>query len=153
MDTELGKKAKNDFEKDYFELMNNAVSRETMKNVRNHRDFKLITKGARRNLLAIEMEKKHTHACACAHTHTHTHIFMNKQDYVGLAILDLSKIVMYEFWYDYVKPKYGERVKLCYMNSNSFVVNIKVDSIYTDIAKDVGTRFDTSNYELDRPLP
>ena len=110
MDTELGKKAKNDFEKDYFELMNNAVSRETMKNVRNHRDFKLITKGARRNLLAIEMEKKHTHACACAHTHTHTHthIFMNKQVYVGLAILDLSKIVMYEFWYDYVKPKYGE---------------------------------------------
>ena len=72
MDTELGKKAKNDFEKDYFELMNNTVSRETMKNVRNHRDFKLITKGARRNLLAIEMEKKHTHACACAHTHTHT---------------------------------------------------------------------------------
>ena len=78
---------------------------------------------------------------------------MNKQVYVGLAILDLSKIVMYEFWYDYVKPKYGERVKLCYMNSNSFVVNIKVDSIYTDIAKDVRTRFDTSNYELDRPLP
>ena len=78
---------------------------------------------------------------------------MNKQVYVGLAILDLSKIVMYEFWYDYVKPKYGERVKLCYMNSNSFVVNIKVDSIYTDITKDVRTRFDTSNYELDRPLP
>ena len=60
---------------------------------------------------------------------------------------------MYEFWYDYVKPKYGEKVKLCYMDTDSFIVYIKTDDIYKDIAEDVETRFDTSNYELDRPLP
>ena len=60
---------------------------------------------------------------------------------------------MYEFWYDYVKPKYDEEAKLCYMDTNSFIVYIKIDDIYKDIAEDVETRFDTLNYELDRPLP
>ena len=60
---------------------------------------------------------------------------------------------MYEFWYDYVKLKYVEKVKLCYMDTDSFIVYIKTDDIYKDIAEDVETRFDTSNYELDRPLP
>ena len=59
---------------------------------------------------------------------------------------------MHEFWYDYVKPNYCEKTKLCYMDTDSFVVSIKTDDIYKDIAEDVGTRFDTSNYELDRPL-
>ena len=65
-------------------------------------------------------------------------------------ILELSK--MYEFWYDYVKQKYGEKAKLCYMDTNSFIVYIKSDGIYKDITEDVKTRFDTSNYELDRLL-
>ena len=60
---------------------------------------------------------------------------------------------MYEFWYDYVKPKYGEKVKLCYMDTDSFIVYIKTDDIYKDIAEDVETRCETSSYELDRPLP
>ena len=59
---------------------------------------------------------------------------------------------MYEFWYDYVKPKYDEKVKLCYMDTYSLIVYIKTDDIYKDIAEDVETRFDTSDYELDRPL-
>ena len=59
---------------------------------------------------------------------------------------------MYEFWYDYVKLKYGEKAKLCYMDTHSFTVYIKTDDIYRDIAEDVETRFDTSNYELNRPL-
>ena len=73
---------------------------------------------------------------------------MIKPVYVGLSILDLRQTVMYEFWYDYVKPKYGENAKLCYMD-------IAKTSLlcYKDIAKDVETRFDTSNFELDRPLP
>ena len=58
---------------------------------------------------------------------------------------------MYEFWYDYVKPKYCENAKFCYMDADSFMVYIKTDNIYKDIAEDVETRFDTSNYELDRP--
>ena len=78
---------------------------------------------------------------------------MNKPVYLGLSILELSKILMYEFWYDYVKPKYGEKAKLCYMDTDSFIVYIKIEDIYKDIAEDVKTRFDTSNYELNRPFP
>ena len=74
---------------------------------------------------------------------------MNKSVYLGLSILELSKILMYEFWYDYVKPKYGENAKLCYMDTDSFIVHVKTDDIYKDIAEDVETRFDTSSYELE----
>ena len=76
---------------------------------------------------------------------------MNKPVYMCLSILDLSKTVMYEFWYDYVKPKYGENAKLCYMDTDSFIVHVKTDDIYKDIAEDVETRFDTSNFEIDKP--
>ena len=79
-----------------------------------------------------------------------TQILMNKPVYLGLSILDLSETVMYGFWYDYVKPKYG---KLCYMDTNSFIVYVKIDDICKDIAEDVEKRFDTSNFEIDRPLP
>ena len=66
-------------------------------------------------------------------------------------MLELSKVLMYEFWYDYVIPKYGEKAKLCYMDTDSFIVYIKTDDIHKDLAEDVETRFDTSNYELERP--
>ena len=78
---------------------------------------------------------------------------MNKPVYLRLSILELSKILMYELSYDYVKPKYGEKAKLCYMDTDSFIVYIKTDDIYKNITEDVETRFDTSSYELDRPLP
>ena len=78
---------------------------------------------------------------------------MNKPVYLRLSILELSKILMYELSYDYVKPKYGEKAKLCCMDTDSFIVYIKTDDIYKNITEDVETRFDTSNYELDRPLP
>ena len=80
-------------------------------------------------------------------------ILMNKPVHLGLSILELSKILMYEVWYDYVKPKYNEKAKLCYMDADSFIVYIKTDVIYKDIAEDVQTRFNTSKYELDRSLP
>ena len=128
INTKLRKKAKNNFEKDFFKLMNNAVFGKTMENVKKHRNIKLIKTDRRRhylvsepnyhttkffteNLLAIEMRK--------------TQILMNKPVYLGLSILDLSKTVMYEFWYDYVKPKYGENAKLCYMDTDSFIVHVK----------------------------
>ena len=60
---------------------------------------------------------------------------------------------MYEFWYDYMKPKYNDNVKLCYMDTDSFVMNIKTKDFYKDISSDVDKRFDTSNYEVNRPLP
>ena len=78
---------------------------------------------------------------------------MNKPVYLRLSILELSKIVMYRFWYDYVKPKYDEKAKLCYMDTDRFIVYVKTDDIYKDIAEDVETRFGTSNYELDWQLP
>ena len=71
-------------------------------------------------------------------------ILINKPIYLGLSILELNKILMYGFWYDYVKPKYGEKVKLYYMDTDSFIVYIKTFNIYEDIAEDVETRFDTS---------
>ena len=82
-----------------------------------------------------------------------TKVKMNKPIYLGLSILEISKILMYEFWYDYMKPKYGNNVKLCYMDTDSFIMSIKTEDFYNDIANDVEKRFDTSNYEVDRPLP
>ena len=78
---------------------------------------------------------------------------MNKPAYLGLSILDLSKTVIYEFWYDYVKPKYGENAKLCYMDTDSFVVHVEADDIFKDIAENVEKWFETSNSEIDKPLP
>ena len=78
---------------------------------------------------------------------------MNKPIYLGLSILEISKTLMYEFWYDYMKPKYGNDVKLCYMDTDSFVMNIKNNDFYKDIANDAESSFDTSNYEVNRPLP
>ena len=78
---------------------------------------------------------------------------MNKPVYLGLSILDLSKTVMYEFWYNCTKPKYGENEKLCYMDTDSFIVHVKTDDTYKDIAEDFEKRFDTLKYEIDRPLP
>ena len=82
-----------------------------------------------------------------------TEVKMNKPIYLGLSILDISEILMYEFWYDYIKPKYNDYIKLCYMDTDSFVMNSKTEDFYKDISNDVGKRFDTSNYEVNRPLP
>ena len=77
---------------------------------------------------------------------------MNKPVYLGLSILQLRKILIYKLWYDYVKPKYGGKAKLCYMDRDSFLILVKTD-IYKEIAEDVELRFDASNYELNRSLP
>ena len=76
---------------------------------------------------------------------TKTQVLMNKLIYLGLSILDLSKTIMYEFWYDYVKPKYGGHAKIFYVDTGNFIANVKAK----DITKNVETRFDTSNFELD----
>ena len=147
VNTELRKKANNDFEKDFFKLKNNAVFGKTMENVRKHRDIKLVKSDKKRNtmksidnnLAIIEMRK--------------VKVKMNKPIYLGLSILDISKITMYEFWYDYVKIKYEDKARLGYMDTDSFVVNINTKDFYKDISQDVNKRFDTSNYTFDRPLP
>ena len=82
-----------------------------------------------------------------------TKVKMNKPIYLGLSILEISKILMCEFWYDYMKPKYDNNIKLCYMVTDSFIMDIKTNDFYEDIANDVENRFDTSNYEVSRPIP
>ena len=133
--------------KDFFKLMNNSVFGKTMENMRKHRDIKLVTTDEKRNklvsepnyhttkrfsenLLAIEMKK--------------TKVKMNKPIYLGMSILDISKTLMYKFWYDYFKPKYGDKAKLCYTDTDSFIINTITEDF-----------FDTSNYDENdkRPLP
>ena len=82
-----------------------------------------------------------------------TQIFMNKLVYLDLSILEMNKIIMYEFCYEYIKPKYGEKAKICFMDTHSFIVYIKTEDIYASIAKDVEKRFDSSNDETSRKLP
>ena len=84
-----------------------------------------------------------------------TKVKMNKAKYLGMSLLDISKTLMYEFWYDYIKPKYQEKAKLCYMDTDSVIIYIKIEDFYEDIANDVENQFDASNYDEDdkRPLP
>ena len=158
MNTELRKEAKNDFEKDFFKLMNNAVFGKTMENVRKHRDIKLVTTDKRRNQLASEPNyhtTKYFSENLIAIETEKTKVKMNKPIYLGMSILDISKTLMYEFWYDYIKPKYQDRAKLCYMDTDSFANYIKTEDFHKDIANDVEEWFDISNYSKDdkRPLP
>ena len=155
MNTELRKLAKNDFEKDFFKLMNNAVFGKTMENIRKHRDIKLVTTDKKRSNLVSEPNYHTINYISEDLSITEmnkTKVKMNKPIYLGLSILEISKLLMYEFWYDYMKPKYGNNVKLCYMDTDSFIKNIKTEDFHKDIANDVGKIFDTSNYEVVRPL-
>ena len=152
MNTELRKVASNDFEKNFYKLMNNAVFGKTMENVRKHGDIKLVTTVKKRNKLVSEPNYHTMNYISEDLSITEMKrmkVKMNKP----ISILDISKILMYEFWNDYMKPKCGDKVKLCYMDADSFVMNFKTKEFYKDIAPDVDKRFDTSNYEVDRPLP
>ena len=82
-----------------------------------------------------------------------TTIKANKPISLALTILSLSKIRMYEYWYDDMKPKYGDNIKLCYMDTDSFIMHVKTEDFYEDIANDVEKNCDTSNYTCERPLP
>ena len=140
MNTKLRNEAKNDFENNLFKLMNNSVFGKTIGNVRNHRDIKLVTSYKRRkrlvsepnyhsqkifsdNLMAIEVKK--------------TIVKMTKSLYLGMPILDISKILMCEFWFDYINRKYGDRAKLCYTDTDSFMIYIKTEDFFEDISNDV----------------
>ena len=154
--TQLRTAATNDFEKDFFKLMNNSVFGKTMENIRKHRNIKLVTTEEKylrtvmrqnfksgvlfgENLMGCEMGK--------------IKVVKNKPVCLGQAILNLSKIIMYEFHYDYMVPKYGDRIKLCNMDMDSLVYHIKTEDFYADIVDDVPARFDTFGYCPNRPLP
>ena len=129
MNTELSKNAKNEFEENFFRLMNNSVFGKTMQNVRNHRNIKLVTSDKRRkrlvsepnyysnkkfsdHLMAIEMKKRR--------------VKMTKPLYLDTSILDISKILIYKFWYDYISLKYIDKAKLCYTDTDSYIIILKL---------------------------
>ena len=105
--------------------MNNLVFWKTMENVRNHRDIKIVTTNKQRNKLASEPNyhtTKYISKNLLIMEMKKTEVIMNKPIYLSQVILDISKILMYEFWYDYIKPKYGDKARLCYMNTDSFII-------------------------------
>ena len=158
MNTELRTKANNEFEKDYYKLKNNSVYGKTMENIRKHRDIHLVTNDKKRSKLVSE---PNYHATKCISKNLlvmemkKREIYMKKPVYLGQAILDISKTLMYKFWYEYIKPKYADKAKLCYMDTDSFVIHVKTNDFFHDISNDVNLWFDTSNYitKLPRPLP
>ena len=134
--TRLRTATRNDFEKDFYKLMNNSVFGKTMENIRRHRDIKLVNNKEKYlktvmkpnfksgtllgpDLMGCEMGK--------------VRVVMNKPVYLEQAILDLSKLIMYEFHYDYMQPKYGDMLKLCYMDTDSYVYDIRTEDFYKDI--------------------
>ena len=154
MNTNLRTKAKNNFEKDFFKLMNNSVFGKTMENIRNRVNVKLVNTEERlkklsakpnyksckifnENLISVHMKK--------------TSLTMNKPVYLGMCILDLSKTIMYDFHYNYIKPKYGAKAKLLFTDTDSFMYEIETEDFYKDISKDVKDRFDTSDYPENHP--
>ena len=138
--------------------MNNSVYGKTMENVRKHRDVKLVTTDSERKKL---VSKPNYHTCKqfpedlMAIEMKKTKIHMNKPVYVGQAVLHISKTLMYEFWYDYIIPKYFDNAKLCYMNTDSFIFTIKTDDFYEDIMSDLEKWYDTSKIDqkLNRCIP
>ena len=154
LNTNLRTKGTTEFEKDFFKLMNNSVFGKTMENIRNRIDVRLVT-GEKEleklvkkpnfdrinifteDLVAVHMKK--------------TTIKLHKPIYLGMSILDLSKTLMYEFHYGYIKPKYGNNASLLFTDTDSLCYEIKTQDFYKDISNDVTKRFDTSNYNENHP--
>ena len=152
--TNLRTQAKNNFEKDFFKLMNNAVFGKTMENIRNRVNVKLVNTGEQFKKLTAkpnyESRKIFNENLVSVHMKK-TSLTMNKPVYLGMSILDLSKITMFDFHYQYIKPKYGNRSKLLFTDTDSFLYEIQTEDFYKDISEDVKDRFDTSDYPESHP--
>lgn len=154
LNTEMRTKATNDFEKNFFKLLINAIFGKTMENLRSRVDIRLRTKwsgtyGARKlianpnfkrhiifdeDLVAIEMQK--------------TQLLMNKPIAIGMAILDISKCVMYQFHYEHIKLKYGDKAQMIYTDTDSFIYEVNTDCFYSDMKLNL-EKYDTSDYPSD----
>ena len=155
MNTNLRAKAKNNFEKDFFKLMNNSVFGKTMENIRNRVDVKLVnTKEKLRKLVAKPNLKRPPKIFSENLVSVHmskTRLLMNKPVYLGMCILDLSKTIMYDFHYNYIKSKYEDKAKLLFTDTDSLMYEIETEDFYKDISEDVKDRFDTSDYPENHP--
>ena len=152
--TELRKTAANSFEKDFFKLMNNSVFGKTIENIRKRQNIKLVDNRKKalklvsqpnferatifdKNFIAVHMKR--------------TEVKFNKPVYVGQAILDLSKTLMFDFHYKYIKKKYGNKAELLFTDTDSLMYEIRTDDFYKDISQDIETKFDTSDYPKEHP--
>ena len=136
-----------------MEMLYNAV----YENVRKHKDIKLVTTNDRRKRLVSQPNyhtSKHFSEDLMAIEMRKTSVLMNKPIYIGQTVLDFSKILMYDFWYGYLKPMYKNNIKLCYMDTDSFIFHVKTDDFYKDISDTLDKWFDTSKNDkkLDRPI-
>ena len=152
--TNLRTQAKNNFEKDFFKLMNNSVFGKTMENIRNRVNVKLVDTGEQFKKLTAkpnyESRKIFNENLVSVHMKK-TSLTMNKPVYLGMSILDLSKSLMFDFHYKYIKPKYGKQAKLLFTDTDSFLYEIQTEDFYKDISGDVKDRFDTSDYPKGHP--
>ncbi|XP_031619421.1 uncharacterized protein LOC116338364, partial [Contarinia nasturtii] len=153
LNTELRKKATNEFEKNFFKLLCNSIYGKTMENIRDRTDIKLRMKWEGRygirKLISDPRFKKCTifEENLAAVEWCRNRIYMNKPISIGMAVLDLSKILMYEFHYDHMKPQYGSNIQLMYTDTDSFIYEIKTDCFYEDMKKNLD-RYDTSDYPV-----
>ena len=154
MNTKLRTQAKSDLQKDFLKLMNNSVFGKTMVNVRKHRHIKLVTAEKRRNQLVSEPNyhtTKYFSENLLAMQMKISKVKMNKPLYLGFSILEISKTLMYEFCMIILNQNI--KTMQCYMDTDSFIIHIATEDFYKHIADDIKNRYDTSNHEVDRPLP
>ena len=128
--------------------MNNNVFGTTMENISNHNNMKLVTREKyAKYVMKLDFKNGYSFSKEFFDVEmVKTVIKTNKPVYFGQVILDLSKTLIYEFQYDYMQPRHGSKVKLCYMDTDSFVYEIETEDFYKNIAKDEETKFDTSGY-------
>ena len=180
--TESRKVAKNEFEKDFFKLMNNSVFGKTMENVRNRSKIKIMNGQETEKLERLIAKPYYRGASVFGSSKLvsvketnnlerirealvplkglmlvsvsmgESTVVLNKPIYLRQAILDLSKTLMYGFHYGYVKPKYGDRARLLFTDTDSLCYQIQTENFYEDISKDVPKWFDTSTYPKGHPI-
>ena len=156
--TILRTQAKNNFESDFFKLMINSVFGKTMENIRNRVNIKLVDTGEQFKKLTAKpnyesrkiLNDNNNESLVSVHMKK-TSLTMNKPVYLGMSILDLSKTLMYDFHYNYIKPKYGNKAKLLFTDTDSLLYEIQTEDFYKDISGDVRDRFDTSEYKEGHP--
>ena len=154
LNTKLRTEAKNEFEKDFFKLMNNAVFGKTMENIRNRVDIKLVNNEKQAEKLSAKPNYKHCNIFCEDLVAIHmkkTKLDFDEPVYLGMCILDLSKTLMYDFHYNYIKQKYGDKAKLLLTDTDSLMYEIQTEDFYNDISGDVKDRFDTSGYPPGHP--
>ena len=154
LNTKLRTEAKNEFEKDFFKLMNNSVFGKTMEYIRNRVDVRLVNDRKQAEKLSAKPNYKHCNKFSEDLVAIHmkrTKLDFDKPVYLGMCILDLSKTLMYDFHYNYIKKKYGYKAKLLLTDTDSLMYKIQTEDFYKDISGDVKDRFDTSGYQPDHP--